>query len=258
MLSEQKEHSTESSEEKQVIKKVITNHRVLWKKGWWEPVMGDDHGWGGQGRCLQEKTLKHMADKWPPKHRTEEKSIHHKILGLKGTLLQGGYLYDLEMKEEQRLSGTCQSTQINHCQTWTRFWILSRSDWKNTISLENPTWSWQVTCLHSSPRLIFSSLFTLKTVWRSQVYQGFVINTGRLIRSPGTRLSGPHAWFHPILEWLDPVKKRLEPIWPTQIEVTPLMDSHDKKDKKPSIWHCIWKRFLRCSFWEKQVVISTF
>lgn len=72
----------------------------------------------------------------------------------------------------------------------------------------------------------------------------------RAEKKPRHRLFGPLAWCHPILEWLDPVKIKVGPIWLTLIEGVSLADSHDKKDRKPS-QPFVWSTFLRCCFWGK-------
>lgn len=105
----------------------------------------------------------------------------------------------LEIKKEQRIQELDKTTlRSSSCQVRTRLWKLDRSR-RNNISLWNPTWSRQVTSLHSASRFI-SSLVRLglcshlfshsKPSENLKVYQGF-INTEMLIRSQVRRLFGP-------------------------------------------------------------------
>lgn len=128
--------------------------------------------------------------------------------------------------------GICQSThRPTRCQVWTRFWIVDRSR-RNNISLWNPIWSKQVTPHHSTLSLINSLVrFALcshffphqKPSENLKGYQGFVINTGMLIRLQVRRLFGPqHSSTQPLSGLIllkEKKKKKKRSNWPIQTEM---------------------------------------
>lgn len=106
------------------------------------------------------------------------------------------------MEKRQGIEGTCRSTlRSTRCQVWPWFWILDRRSQRNSLSLENPTWSRQVTLGCSIPRLINSLvrpgllshlLFShSKPSENLKVYQGFAINKRVLTGSQVRRWCGP-------------------------------------------------------------------
>lgn len=81
--------------------------------------------------------------------------------------------------------------------------------------------------------LLISSFYTQNQLMITKSIEDLLLHR-RAEKKPRHRLFGPLAWCHPILEWLDPVKIKVGPIWLTLIEGVSLADSHDKKDRKPS------------------------